>query len=296
MKRAIFGGVAIATLLIAASLSKASAADMPLKAPPAPAAPVWVWTGFYGGVNAGGEWPENNSVNTLGSLPFLNPVIAAAAGPAAVAGATANIPGSRAAGFIGGVQVGYNYQVNNFVAGVETDIQWLSGRSSATVANVVPITGFAAADNTTLMATNSVDWLGTLRGRLGVTVTPSLLVYGAGGLAYGEVKSSTTINQAITGPAAGGANGPYASFSSISQIRTGWTAGAGAELMLSSNWSAKFEYLYYDLGSVSYNGAMTNLAVGVVPVGTPLYTVGVNSSTSYRGNIARFGLNYKFGS
>jgi outer membrane immunogenic protein len=288
MRKAIVAGLAFGALL-----GPAAAADLYVKAPPPPA--PCIWCGFYIGVNAGYAWSEDNSVNTVGSLPFIFAGIAPATGPAAVASATGQIPGGNANGFIGGGQVGYNFQYSNFVYGIEADIQGLSGKSSGTASNSVGIVGFPGTNvNTTLTATDSVSWLGTVRGRLGYTVTPSLLVYGTGGLAYGEAKSSTNIGQQIVGPAAVGANGPYGSFASISSTRTGWAAGAGAEWMITRSWTAKLEYLHYDLGSASYAGSMTNLAVGVVPVGTPLYTVGTTSSVKFSGDIVRAGFNYKF--
>jgi outer membrane immunogenic protein len=212
-----------------------------------------------------------------------------------VAGATSIIPVGNANGFIGGSQVGYNFQTNYFVYGIEADIQGLSGRGSGTTSNIAGIAGFPGTNvNSTLTATESVQWLGTVRGRLGYTVTPSVLVYGTAGLAYGEVSSSAAIGQQITGPAAAGATGPYASAVSISSTRTGWTAGGGAEWLINRNWTAKLEYLHYDLGSASYSSSMSNLAVGVVPVGTLLYTVGTTYSTKFAGDIVRPGINYKF--
>jgi outer membrane immunogenic protein len=298
MKKTVIGIAAIAVLIGTPAL----AADMPLKAlPPAPA-PAWSWTGFYIGGNAGYAWSQNDSVGSVGAPIFANPLSLAgttASLAASVAGVTTNIPGSNAGGFIGGGQVGYNYQFNNkYVVGIEADIQGISGRSSGTTANSVPLVGFAAAANTTLAATNSVNWLGTLRGRLGFTVVPNLLVYGTGGLAYGGANSSTTIGQALVGPGAATVTGPYGSFASISQTRVGWTVGAGAEWMITGNWSAKLEYLYYDLGRVSYGGTMSNIVVppgGAVPTGGVFYTLGATSSTRYIGDIIRVGLNYHFG-
>jgi outer membrane immunogenic protein len=275
----------------------AMAADMApapyYKAPPVPV-PVCIWCGFYIGANAGYAWSEDNSVSSVGSLPFISAGIAPATGPAVVAGATSNIPVGKANGFIGGGQVGYNFQYSSFVYGIEADIQGLSGRSSGTTATAVGIAGFAATANTSLQATDSVRWLGTVRGRLGYTVTPSLLLYGTGGLAYGGADSSVAIGQQLTGPEATGATGPYGSAVSISSTRIGWTAGGGAEWLFSRNWTAKLEYLHYDLGSASYSGSMTNRAVGVAPVGTPLYTVATAYSTKFTGDIVRVGVNYKF--
>ncbi len=291
MKKLLIGGAALAALFGTPAL----AADMPLKAPPPPPAPACTWCGFYIGVNAGYARSDDNSVNSVGSLSFTNPVITPAAGAAAAASASAQIPDGNANGFIGGGQIGYNFQYSSFVYGIEADIQGLSGKSSRTVSNSVGIAGFPGSNiNTTLTATNSVSWLGTLRGRLGYTVTPSLLVYGTGGLAYGEVKSSTAVGQQDVGPSAAGVNGPYGSTVGISSTRAGWTAGAGAEWLFTGNWTAKLEYLHYDLGNGNYAGSMTNLAVGGVPVGTPLYTVSSTYSTRFTGDIVRVGVNYKF--
>jgi outer membrane immunogenic protein len=261
--------------------------------------PVASWTGFYLGVNAGYTWSQNNTVSSVGSLLTRNPLLDPAAVAPVVGGVTTGIPVGKTSGFIGGGQVGYNYQVNEFVVGIEADIQGLSSRSaSGTTANSIPIPGFVAAANTTLTATNRVDWLGTVRGQLGYTITPALLVYGTGGLAYGEVQSNSSISQQLTGPSATNINAPYGSFASISQTRTGWAAGGGAAWMITDNWTAKLEYLHYDLGSVTYSGAMTNVVVppgGGVPLGTPVCTISATSSTSFRGDIVRLGLSYKFG-
>jgi outer membrane immunogenic protein len=280
--------------------SAAWAADMPVKAPVlAPPIPAvsWTWTGFYAGVNAGYGWSEDASVNSVSRVNFDAGLIDPS-GPATAASAlTTPIPVGNRNGFIGGGQIGYNYQVSNFVAGIEGDVQWLSGRSSGTISTSLPLILFPGnVTNASLTATNSVDWLGTVRGRIGLTVTPSLLVYGTGGLAFGGVHSSTSLGEAFAGPVVVGATGTFPSFASVSQTRTGWTAGAGAEWMFLRNWSAKLEYLHYDLGSANYGTAVSNFAVAgaPVPVGTLLYTLGQTSSTSFRGDIVRVGLNYKF--
>jgi outer membrane immunogenic protein len=276
----------------------ASGADMPVKAPvPAPV-PAVSWTGFYAGVNAGYAWSEDTSVNSRARVIFDPGLIDPTAPTTAGAALTTPIPVGNGNGFIGGGQIGYNYQVRDFVAGIEADIQWLSGRGSGTIAVSAPLTLFPGNfTNASLTATNSVDWLGTVRGRVGLTITPSLLVYGTGGLAYGGVSSSTSLGEAFAGPVVTGATGTFPSFASFSQTRTGWTAGTGAEWMFSGNWSAKLEYLHYDLGSASYSTTVSNFAVAGAPfpVGTLLYTLGQTSSTTFRGDIVRVGLNYKFG-
>jgi outer membrane immunogenic protein len=137
-----------------------------------------------------------------------------------------------------------------------------------------------------------------VRGRIGIAVVPNFLIYGTGGLAYGGVNSSTGINQVL--PLAPGFDGSFPASGNFSQTRVGWTVGAGGEWMFTSNWSAKLEYLHYDLGSANYGTSVSNFfnAAGVagLPVGTLLYTLGQSSSTqSFRGDIVRVGLNYKFG-
>jgi outer membrane immunogenic protein len=146
----------------------------------------------------------------------------------------------------------------------------------------------------TLTAANSVNWLGTVRGRIGLVAAPNFLIYGTGGLAYGGVNSRTGINEAFSGPLAAdlGLNGTFPASGNFSETRVGWTVGAGGEWMFTSNWSAKLEYLHYDLGSANYGTPVGNF--GLTPT-TLLYTLGQSSSTNFRGDIVRVGLNYKFG-
>jgi len=99
-----------------------------------------------------------------------------------------------------------------------------------------------------------LNWFGTVRGRIGPTVTPTLLVYVTGGLAFGEITTTNTVaGTNITG--AQGTNvftlTPVAGSASSSTTRVGWTIGAGIEGVVSGNWTAKLEYLYVDLGDVS---------------------------------------------
>jgi len=124
---------------------------------------------------------------------------------------------------------------------------------------------------------------------LGFTITPTLLVYGTGGLAYGGVDSSVTIFQQNL-PADSTFGAPFSSIGRFSNTRVGWTAGGGLEWLFAPNWSLKVEYLYYDLGRVNF--IMSPL---VNSVGGVLVTVGAPSaSTRFNGNIVRAGLNYHF--
>ncbi len=136
---------------------------------------------------------------------------------------------------------------------------------------------------TTTTASNSLDYLGTVHARVGYLVAPTLLVYGTGGLAYGGINLNTSVGQFATTPAfAPGFGG-----ASASSTRVGWTAGGGLEWMFLPNWSAKLEYLYYDLGSVNAS----------VPLGggNPLlYSSALLTTASFNGQIVRVGLNYHF--
>ena len=140
--------------------------------------------------------------------------------------------------------------------------------------------------------TNRVDWLGTVRARLGFLVTPNLLAYGTGGLAYGKVEGSTNIAQSDSG-INGVLTGAAASAGSFSETRADWTIGGGLEWMFLPHWTLKGEYLFYDLGSVSWGSP--NLAFNVPGFASPTFSaVNIGSSTHFSGNIVRAGINYKF--
>jgi outer membrane immunogenic protein len=289
------------------ALSGVALAAEPLPPPPPPAPPP-LWTGFYVGINAGGTWSSNNRVTTsafpgpcdttsLLTAPFCNIVPNFSATSAALAAFSVS---RNSGGFIGGGQLGYNYQFGpNWVAGFEADIQGVAGSSgNAALTSILanpnapgfPI--FQAAS-----VSRGVDWLGTLRGRLGFLATPTFLIYGTGGLAFGGVSATTNITQVV-------ANNPfvspYFSLGNFNNVRVGWTAGGGAEWMFLQNWSVKVEYLYYSLGSESFqlrplvNTAPTIVVLGVLIRGGVFSSAFAQSSTRFNGNIIRAGLNYHF--
>ncbi|PPD43658.1 MAG: outer-membrane immunogenic protein precursor [Methylocystis sp.] len=285
--------IALATTLLAMTAGSALAADLPsTKAPllpPPPPPPMW--TGFYVGLNAGGTWANNNQIWTSG-FPLGDP-----AGPAAdeSLGIAASVPllgGGGSGGFIGGGQIGYNYQFyNSFLIGLEADIQGLTSNGAASTSmGVAPVfnndTGLSFVSRS-----RGVDYIGTVRGRLGWLFTPTLLLYGTGGFAYGGV----TLNSGVVSSELNGFFGPINSTgiaaSAFADTRTGWTAGGGVEWMFMPNWSAKVEYLYYDLGTVSINTTMTGFDTGTA---NPDWFAGVNTRTRFDGHIVRAGLNYHF--
>lgn len=201
----------LAAAMLMLGVGAAAAADLPRRSAPMPStvtAPVsaYNWTGIYAGVNGGYTWGDMKHYG-------LNP-----------------------AGFIGGGQIGANYQMGQFVVGAETDLMGTSANDSA------------------FGRKQSLNYIGTLRGRAGVAFD-NVLVYGTGGMAYGKgterlpgLKDDNT--------------------------HVGYVVGAGLEYGFTPNWTARTEYLYTDLGTKSYNGSALK--------------------DGYSGSIIRAGLNYKF--
>ena len=185
-------------------------------------------------------------------------------------------------GIIGGGQIGYNWQVQNWVWGLEADIQGSDqkGRRDFLCPTGVctPPFGVIAVfpgPAVPVALDQKLEWFGTVRGRVGVLATPQVLFYATGGLAYGEVNTSATI-----GAGAFGFN--------AHDTRVGYTVGAGVEGALGGNWTAKLEYLYMDLGRTSGSFLTTIPALGG---GVLSY----NYSSRITDNIVRVGVNYKFG-
>jgi outer membrane immunogenic protein len=288
--------ILLASVGAIAIAGSAFAADLPSRAPPPvylPPPPIFTWTGLYVGLNAGYTWSNNNRVDTATADAFGNPGLGGGPefGVASAALATASVP-AKINGFIGGGQIGYNFQfANSFVAGLEADIQGIAASNGSTlVFSQAFVAGVPANPiDQNLSSSRRLDYLGTVRGRLGFTITPTLLVYGTGGLAYGQTKSSTSITQIVE--SAPTLPNHYSSFGSFSNTRVGWTAGGGVEWLFAPNWSVKAEYLYYDLGSVTYGlSPLQNFTDTGVQFtgGAPV------SRTRFTGNIARAGLNYHF--
>jgi outer membrane immunogenic protein len=234
--------------------AQALAADLPRRVEPvAPiqqALPIFTWTGFYVGINGGYIFETGKSTIT-GSPAFL-PL-----GPAGSLKTTGE-------GFTIGGTIGYNYQIGNFVAGLEADLNYVDlGKTVSTTIGGI-----------TTSVSQGPTYLGTVRGRLGVAFD-NFLVYATGGLAYGDQDASTTVSGAGAFWS-GGKN----------DTRFGYTVGAGVEYAFTRNWSAKVEYLYYDLGSVNYTSPQ--VAGAIIP------GVFATTKAENRGNIIRAGVNYRF--
>lgn len=232
----------VVALLAATTLGvgAAAASDLPVRRAPAPMyspAPVYNWTGFYVGGHIGGAW-SNADLSDL-------------AGPAWM-----SVNGS---GFLGGGQLGYNWQAGNWVFGIQGDMSWTSIDASA----IDP-------DNATGTFNNKVDWLATVTGRIGYAWN-NVLWYGKGGAAWVHNEYSYT-DTAIAGNNATG-----------SDTRAGWTLGTGLEYGFTPNWTAFIEYDYIGLGT--HTATLTG-------VGGGSHQVDVRQDIQ----IVKGGINYKFGS
>ena len=271
------------TLLIAALFASATvpalAADLPYKAPPpAPVMiPVVNWTGFYVGINGGYSWGKAGR-----ELSFFNPLTGIQIIPPVGSGATSD---SNLNGGLFGGQLGYNWQSGNWVFGFETDAQWTGQRGTASRLCGVLATAAGAclpgvALGTSAAVEQHLDWFGTFRGRAGVLVTPSTLLYVTGGAAYGSINTDLTVTTIAP------IGLPVSVIRSGESSKFGWTIGGGIESKLSmfgNNWSGKLEYLYMDLGTVE---STSGIGTGVL--------IGTNLSTRVTDSIFRAGINYQF--
>ena len=268
MKRLLIGITAAASLLATGAL----AADLPARTytkAPVYVEPVYDWTGFYVGGNIGYSWGRSSDTstvtNTAGTILFTS------------------ADHTNLNGVVGGGQIGYNWQMQNWVFGLEADIQGTGEKGTnnftCPTATCTPPFGVIAlfpGPAVPVALSQKIDWFGTVRGRIGVLAAPKVLLYATGGLAYGEVDSSAVIGAAAT------------PFSTVSSTNVGWTLGAGIEGVIGGNWTARLEYLYVDLGKVngSFLTTIGGLGGGVLSS---------NYSSRITDNILRVGVNYKFG-
>jgi outer membrane immunogenic protein len=251
----------LVSTLFAAAIGSAHAADMPVKAPVYVA--PFTWTGIYLGINAGYGIGQST-----GDAYCTNPAgVVSGTGCAAPMGAAL----SQSGGFVGG-QLGANYQTGMFVWGVEADIH-VSHINDSTSALPLPCCfPLLGATGSTLTRSANLDWFGTVRGRLGLAIWDRTLIYGTGGVMYGEEVASLL----VTTP------GPTFQAQS-SSTHTGWVAGGGIEYAFTNRISAKVEGLYYDLGSET------------IAFRSPTTGFTESANFAYKGALVRLGANLKFG-
>ncbi|MBK5960291.1 hypothetical protein CCR97_19100 [Rhodoplanes elegans] len=238
----------------------AQAADLAVRAPPPPAPS---WTGVYVGATFGGAWADRDLRLFGNDLPATNRL-------AAISNFVGNqpvvAPGFSAGLITGGLEAGFDVQASAaVVAGFVADVSLMSLEGSGVGTSAL----FPPSYTQTLTADQKVDWWGTLRARVGWLATDNLLLYATGGLAYGQVERSAAYRfDGPPGAIAGGvggvsyrcpAPGQTCFAGSASGVELGFTAGAGAELLIARQWSLKAEYLYVSLGRASVDAVALTL-------------------------------------
>ena len=264
------------TTVFAATATAGFAADLPVRAPaPAPfvAPPIFTWTGFYIGLNAGGSFGTSQDRLTV---------------PATVNGVANNVNAAAAAewvnqgngshnvsGFTGGLTLGYNQQFGNVVLGLEGDISYLGLSGSRVVGGAASPFGIRITDST------KSNWFGTARVRLGYAIDRALF-YVTGGAAFTDARFQRLNDNTVDGcPLVGAPFGRCHAGSA--RFNTGWTLGGGLEYAVTNNWTVKAEYLYSDFGKRSFRTlSATHL------------NQGLDNSSSLKLHTLRVGVNYKF--
>jgi outer membrane immunogenic protein len=242
MKKFIFASVALA----ASIAGPAMAADLAVKAPLYKAPPpvvVFSWTGCYFGGNVGGLWVKKDF--SVASIPGVR--------------SGTSLGGHDASSFTGGLQAGCNYQVSNWVFGVQVDQNWADAKGS----HIDPF--FAGITDQ-----SRTDSLGSVTGRVGYA-WGRFLGYVKGGGAWEHDKYYAVFT----------ATGVMAA--SASETRGGWTLGIGGEYAFTDNLTGFIEYDYYDFG--------TRAVTAVSPTGFAFGNIDIRE----RKSVLKAGLNWKFG-
>jgi outer membrane immunogenic protein len=249
--RKVFHATAALSALLATSMA-ANAADVyarPRYAPPPPvyAPPPFSWTGFYVGGNIGGAWANRDVTDTFLGVNFNS--------------------GNNNGVFIGGVQLGYNWQINYFVLGIEADFDGAANNNNTRTV----FTPFTPAVGP-IQVTSNNRWITTLAARFGVTNGPWLFYGKAGGGWVGN--DDFTITSLTTGASITASN---------NNNNSGWLVGVGIEWAFLPNWSAKVEYNHLGLDDRTF----------IVPAGSP-FLPGDTFTRSRDINLVKVGINYRF--
>jgi outer membrane immunogenic protein len=233
------------------------AADWPVIAPQLyPSGPLTAveWTGLYFGVNAGYGWAQSSSTIVIGGGLPGGTTTPLGEGPTELGGATSMDSGNLR-GAIAGGQMGFNWQAGMVVFGAEFDAQWSGQQDSALGVKIRS--------------------LSTGRARVGLAFDWLMPYVTAGGALVNARNEGVTASfPAVT-----------AIFPPLTNTSLGWTAGAGVDVALTSNWSARLEYLHIRANDLT---SSVNIP-GFLGVGTAA------ESAAYRDNIVRVGLNYRIG-
>lgn len=245
MNKKIALAAAAVSVLFTTAAAAADMAPRYAKAPPPAAIAIYNWTGFYIGVHGGGAWAHSNVTDV--------DAYAAAALPGTVT--TVNT-----SGFLAGGQVGYNWQANQYVFGIEADGGWMD------IGGTAPLTGTGSGTRVGLRSGS----YGDITGRLGLAFNSALL-YVKGGWAFlDDASQFSTVSGSFSGR-------------TTHSFNNGYVIGAGIEYGFTPNWSAKVEYLHFNFGD-TLDYTVFNA------VGTPL-----RFNQNLTVETAKVGVNYRFG-
>lgn len=287
MKRLLLGALGVISMATCASAADLAARPY-AKAAPMMVDPGYNWSGFYIGGNVGYGFGR---VSSDTSSALVSPAVSGPPFDTAVTVPFASSTRTPMDGIIGGGQIGFNAQFNRLVLGIEADIQGSDQKRNTSTSTTFGASNGLAFPTTTVVSgvqtetlNTRLDWFGTVRGRVGYA-TGDMLWYGTGGLAYGQFKVSGTQSNVGTvsnffNPSAFANTGTF----SVSQNRTGWSAGGGVEgAAWAPGWTWKLEYLHLDFGRLNYSFT----TVGSLPST-------VTRSVRFTDDIIRVGLNYRF--
>lgn len=244
----LLGALLAALIGVAAAPAADLAPKTYLKAPAAPDPAPYNWTGFYVGVNVG-----YGAASDPVKMSFTPAIFGS------------EQPMMAPAGWLGGGQLGYNFQAGRWVLGVEGDAQASALRQSICFDFCNPAI--------TTLAAQQLSWFATARGRVGYTMGPAL-IYGTGGAAFTNVRTSLSSSFPLFPTVTG----------TFNDARTGWVLGGGIEAALGGHWTAKVEYLYMDFGRISHSLPDPFLGAAFPEV----YSIDI------REHVFRVGVNYLF--
>jgi outer membrane immunogenic protein len=253
----MYRSLALAAASAVLSAQLAFAADLPTKAPMAPAPmmpPVYNWTGFYIGGQVGGGWAKDTVTHVDGGANFPAGFVQGSINPS---------------GILGGAYGGFNYQWGQFVLGIDGDYSWADLTGSGNDAS--PLIAGRVAQHS-----DKFSWVASVTGRLGYAMNNWMLFVKGGGAWAGRDGNSVITNAA----------GTTINTTSSSDTRDGWIVGGGVEYGFLPHWTAKLEYDYIGFGTANFNATTITAATGAV-------TTAGRSANSHL-NIAKIGVAYKF--
>jgi outer membrane immunogenic protein len=279
MKKLFLAAVAAGAL---ACSGLASAADLPTKAAPPIVPAAYDWTGIYFGAHIGAGWDQQRFSDPVG-FTAMNGLFSPPAFTSGPLGQNVN-----KTSFLGGGQVGANYQIGRLVIGSEFDASWTNLKTTNTGAFVLspiaPVPGIIGTES----FNSKTDWVATATTRIGLA-RDTWLLYGKAGAAF----TRSNNNALLTASAPGFAAATLAGRSGDSN-RVGWTVGTGVEWAFARNWTGKIEYDYIDFGTKVQNIAAVG-TTGEIAAGGPFpFAANLPVSVHQSLSMVKAGINYKF--